>query len=186
MEQARFLTGKLLLAMPGIGDPRFDRSVIAMCSHDERGALGIGIDRIQPQISFHDLLDQFDIAPGDAPDVAVHMGGPVEPQRGFVLHSRDWGGQDSLDVAGKWSLSSTLDVLKAIAAGKGPSRWLVALGYAGWGEGQLEGEMRRHGWHLDDGDSAILFDTPVENRWTACFRNQGIDPQWLASNSGSA
>jgi hypothetical protein len=113
MSSSPFLTGQLLLAMPGIGDPRFERSVIAMCSHDEEGALGIGIGTVIDSISFHDVLKQLDIEPGEAPDVPVHLGGPVEPRRGFVLHSRDWSGADTIDVAGRWSLSGTVDVLPA-------------------------------------------------------------------------
>jgi putative transcriptional regulator len=117
MEAPRFLVGQFLLAMPGIGDPRFEKAVIAMCVHDEDGALGIGLGRIAPRIGFHDLLTQLDIEPGEAPNVPIHQGGPVEPTRGFILHTPDWGGQDSIDVAGRWVLSATLDILKAIAAG---------------------------------------------------------------------
>ncbi len=133
MTNARFLTGQLLLAMPGIGDPRFDHAVIALCAHDEAGALGIGIGHQLEGIGFHKLMAQLGLDPGVAPNVPVHFGGPVEPARGFVLHATDWAGEDTLQVADKWGLTSTQDVLKAIAAGRGPSRWLVALGYAGWG-----------------------------------------------------
>lgn len=181
-----FLTGKLLLAMPGIGDPRFERSVIAMCQHDEEGALGIGIGRIMPRMGLHALLEQFDIPTDTVPDMPVHAGGPVEPQRGFVLHSLDWSGQGSIDVAGLWGLTSTIDVLRAIGTEKGPKHWMVALGYAGWGPGQLDGEMQRHGWHLADGSEALLFDTPVADRWTSAFVAQGIDPRLLATDSGHA
>ena len=186
MESQRFLTGQFLLAMPGIGDPRFERAVIAMCAHDGDGALGIGLGTIAPAISFHDVLGQFEINPGAAPDVAVHLGGPVEPRRGFVLHSRDWGGADTIDVAGRWALSGTIDVLRAIAAGTGPARWVAALGYAGWGEGQLDGEMARHGWFNVAGDDALLFDTGVAERWEAGFAGVGIDPRMLASSAGRA
>ena len=141
-----FLTGKLLLAMPGIGDPRFERSVIAMCQHDEEGALGIGIGRIMPRLGLHGLLGQFGIEPGSAPDVPIHAGGPVEPQRGFVLHSLDWSGQDSMQVSNLWGLTATIDVLRVIGTDKGPRHWLVALAYAGWGPGPLDEETHRHGW----------------------------------------
>jgi len=184
--QPPFLVGQFLLAMPGIGDPRFERSIIAICSHDEEGALGIGIGSIHKGLSFHELLKQLHIDPGEAPDAPIHVGGPVEPQRGFVLHSQDWGGQDAPSVNGKWSLSSSQDVLKAIVAGKGPSQWMVALGYAGWAAGQLEGEMTRHGWHVADGDTSILFDEPVNSRWSRAFRSTGIDPALLSSTSGHA
>lgn len=185
-ENPPFLTGQLLLAMPGIGDPRFERSVIAICQHDEDGALGIGIGRIMPRMGLHALLDQFGIEARAVPDVPIHSGGPVEPQRGFVLHSLDWGGQDSLQVGHKWGLTATIDVLRVIGTDKGPSRWLVALGYAGWGPGQLDGELLRHGWQIGEGNDEILFDTPVDERWTTAFAAQGIDPRLLATDSGHA
>jgi putative transcriptional regulator len=186
MLDPRFLTGQLLLAMPGIGDVRFERSVIAMCVHDEEGALGVGIARHLPNITLHGLLAQFEIPTESVPDVPIYYGGPVEPQRGFVLHSRDWGGQGTSDCAGKWGLSSTLDVLRVLGRPEGPSRWLVALGYAGWGAGQLDGEMTRHGWHLAAGSDHIMYETPVEDRWQSAFKSTGIDPRMLASESGRA
>lgn len=181
-----FLTGQLLLAMPGIGDPRFDKAVIAVCMHDERGALGIGIGRLAPRLGFHALLEQFEIAAGACPDVPVHLGGPVEPQRGFVLHSLDWGGQDTVEVDGRFALTNTIDVLRAIAEGKGPSRWLPALGYAGWGEGQLDEEMTRHGWFTTQATEALLFETPVEERWSEAFKGAGVDPRLLSASAGQA
>lgn len=186
MEESRFFSGQFLLAMPGIGDPRFERAVVAMCVHDEAGALGIGLGRIVPRISFHELLGQLEIAPGEAPDIAIHMGGPVEPQRGFILHSLDWGGADTIEVAGRWALTATLDILRAIADGKGPSRWVVALGYAGWGQGQLEQEMSGHGWFATRGDESLLYDCDVKSRWETGFREAGIDPRLLTTDFGTA
>ena len=186
MQDAPYLTGQFLLAMPGIGDPRFEQAVIAMCAHDAGGAIGVGLGEPIDGLGFHQLLSQFDIAPGGAPDSPVHLGGPCETSRGFVLHSTDWGGQDSIDVAGRWALTGTIDVLRAIAAGTGPTRWVVALGYAGWGEGQLDGEMRRHGWFAVPGSDGILFDTPASERWGRGFRDAGIDPRLLANQSGTA
>jgi len=186
MEEPRFLSGQFLLAMPGIGDARFEKAVIAMCVHDEGGALGIGLGRIIPRIHFHDLLQQLDIEPGVAPNVAIHLGGPVEPQRGFVIHSPDWGGDDSIHVGNRWVLSATLDILRAIAAGRGPSRWVVALGYAGWGAGQLEQEMNGHGWFATVGDEAILYECDVQSRWELGFRTAGIDPRLLTADYGTA
>jgi putative transcriptional regulator len=189
-DEPTFLSGKLLLAMPGMADPRFERAVIAMCVHDENGAIGIGIGHKRAGISFRGLLKQLELDPGQAPDVAVHHGGPVEPGRGFVLHSSDWGGQDTLHVNGDkgeiFAMTGTIDVLKAIAEGKGPSKWIVALGYAGWGEGQLDEEMTRHGWFAANGDAKILFDTPTDERWGASFQAEGIDPRLLASETGAA
>jgi len=186
MDDPPFLTGQFLLAMPGIGDPRFEKAVIAMCVHDENGALGIGLGRLIPGLGFHELLKQLEIEPGEAPDVPIHAGGPVEPQRGFIVHSDDWGGQESIDVAGRWRLSATLDILRAIAEGAGPSRWVAALGYAGWGAGQLEQEMGRHGWFTTPVAHELLYETGAEQRWAAAYRRAGIDPRLLASGSGTA
>lgn len=186
MDTSSFLTGQFLLALPGIGDPRFERAVIAMCAHDADGALGIGIGDTIEGLGLHDLLRQFEIDPGAAPDRPVHFGGPVEPRRGFVLHSTDWSGQDTIDVAGRWALSGTIDVLRAIAEGRGPSRWLVALGYAGWGEGQLDEELTRHGWFNTPGDTSLLYDVEADARWSTGFSTAGIDPRLLANDTGTA
>lgn len=190
MDEPRYLSGKLLLAMPGMADPRFERAVIALCVHDENGAVGIGIGHKRAGLRFRELLKQLDIDPGDAPDRAVHHGGPVEPGRGFILHSTDWGGQDTLHIVGDngelFAMTGTIDVLKAIAEGRGPSQWIAALGYAGWGETQLEEEMTRHGWFAAEGNPAILFDTPTDERWAAAFKSQGVDPRLLSSETGVA
>ncbi len=186
MDQPRFLSGQFLLAMPGIGDPRFDKAVIAMCVHDEDGALGIGLGRIVPRITFHDLLKQLDIEPGSAPDVPIHLGGPVEPQRGFIIHSLDWGGEASVQVSNRWALSATLDILRAISEGRGPSRWLAALGYAGWGAGQLEQEMCSNGWFSTGGSDELLYECDVSSRWANAFKSAGIDPSLLTSDFGTA
>jgi putative transcriptional regulator len=190
VEQPTFLSGKLLLAMPGMADPRFERAVIAMCVHDENGAVGVGVGHKRAGITLRGLLKQLDIDPGEAPDCAVHHGGPVEPGRGFVLHSTDWGGQDTLHVNGEqgelFAMTGTIDVLRAIAEGRGPKQWIVALGYAGWGDGQLDEEMTRHGWFASPADSIILFDTPTDERWASSFKAAGIDPRLLASETGAA
>ena len=194
-QQPNFLSGKLLLAMPGMADPRFERAVIALCVHDENGAVGVGIGHKRAGISFRGLLRQLEIDPGDAPDCAVHHGGPVEPGRGFILHSSDWGGEDTLHVNGEtpagkggelFAMTGTIDVLRAIAEGRGPKRWIAALGYAGWGEGQLDEEMTRHGWFAARADTNILFDMPTDERWGAAFKAEGIDPRLLASETGAA
>lgn len=182
----RYLVGKLLLAMPGIGDPRFERSIIAMCQHDADGALGIGIGQLMPRVTLHGLLAQFDIAPDHVADLPVHAGGPVEPQRGFVLHSLDWAGQGTMQVADRWALTSTIDVLRVIGTAHGPAHWLVALGYAGWGPRQLDDELHRHGWHVAEGDERIIFQTDPGERWESAFLAQGVDPRLLASSSGNA
>ncbi len=190
MSDARYLGGQLLLALPGMADPRFARAVIAMCVHDDEGALGIGIGHVLGDLRLHALLDQVDIAPGVVPDAPVHWGGPVEPSRGFVLHSDDWGGQDTIHVAcssGRTvGLTGTLDILRALAEGRGPSRWLVALGYAGWGAGQLDGEMTRHGWLTAPMNDDILFGQAHDRRWNAAMKAGGIDPRLLSPTSGTA
>ncbi|HEX8382368.1 MAG TPA: YqgE/AlgH family protein [Sphingomonas sp.] len=186
METTRFLVGQFLLATPGIGDPRFERAVIALCSHDEEGAVGIGLGEVIPGLGLHALLDQLEIEPGDAPDAPVHLGGPMETRRGFVLHSRDWGGQDTMDVAGRWALSGTTDVLRAIAEGKGPTRWTIALGYAGWGAGQLEGELVRPGWLNVEGAADLIYATPAAERWSAGLAAAGVDPRLLVGGTGRA
>lgn len=186
MTDAQFLSGRLLLAMPGMFDPRFDHAVIAMCLHDENGALGIGIGEEREGLSFRALLADVGIDPGVAPDAPVLNGGPVEPQRGFVLHSDDWGGEGSIAVHPFGVLSGTLDVLRAIAEGRGPKHWLFALGYAGWGAGQLDEEMKHHGWFAAGGHSSVLFETAPEHRWTASWQAEGIDPALLAPQTGHA
>jgi putative transcriptional regulator len=186
MEAPASLSGHYLLALPGIGDPRFEKAVIAMCAHDDHGALGIGIGQINPQIRLHGLLEQVGIDPGAAQDCVIHVGGPVEPQRGFVLHSLDWEGGDTLRVGSRWGLTSTLDVLRVIAKGHGPCRWIVALGYAGWAEGQLDSEMQRHGWIATPGDDALIFDHSAEERRNLAFRSVGINPALLSMQSGRA
>jgi putative transcriptional regulator len=115
-----------------------------------------------PRISFHDLLGQLDIAPGVAPDVPIHAGGPVQPQRGFILHSTDWGGDESIQVGDRWTLTATLDILRAISEGRGPSRWIAALGYAGWGAAQLEQELCGNGWFSTPGSDDLLYARDVE------------------------
>lgn len=186
MNDARFFGGHFLLALPGMQDMRFDHSVIALCVHDAQGALGIAVGEEMEGVRLRDLLDSFDIDGSAVPDVPVLRGGPVEPRRGFVLHSLDWGGQDMVQVSDFWGLSGSLDILKAIAEGRGPRRYLVALGYAGWGAGQLEQEMTGESWFLAPGDGDLLFDTPTRRRWSAIFAAAGIDSSHLVSGAGSA
>lgn len=186
MSEAHYLSGRLLLAMPGMFDPNFDHAVIAMCQHDELGAFGIGVGHLRAEMRFRELLEDIGIDPGVAPDAPVHHGGPVEPGRGFVLHTPDWLSEDTVQIEGICALSASLDILRAIAEGKGPSRWLIALGYAGWGARQLDGEMRHHGWYAADGRPEILFEHPAEDRWYAAWRAEGIDPALLSSETGRA
>lgn len=190
METPRFLSGKLLLAMPGMSDPRFEKAVIAICVHDQDGAVGIGIGHKRAGMRFRSLLEQLDVDAGEAPDGPVHHGGPVEPNRGFVLHSIDWAGQDTLQVnaggGSQFGMTGTIDVLRAIAEGRGPSQWVVSLGYVGWGKGQLDEEMTRHGWFPVDATPELIFDTPADERWAAAFKAAGVDPRLLSNETGAA
>ena len=185
-EFAPYYSGQFLLALPGMGDPRFERAVIAVCTHDEEGALGIGVSQLYGEMRMGELFDQLGIEGRQGRNVPVHYGGPVDTSRGFVLHSLDWGGQDSVDVAGKWGLSNSIDVLRAISEGKGPSRWVVSLGYAGWSAGQLEGELHHHAWHITQGSDALLFDTATDARWARAYGDDGIDVRLLSGQGGTA
>ncbi|MBT2187771.1 YqgE/AlgH family protein [Sphingobium nicotianae] len=180
------LAGQMLLAMPDMPDPRFERSVILLCVHDEGGALGIALDEPMAGIGLHTLLDSFDIEAGEIGDTTVLAGGPMEPRRGFVLHSRDWSAKDSHIVAKDIALTGSLEILNAIAKGEGPRNYLVALGYAGWGSGQLERELAAPGWYVSQADPRQLFDVEPNERWATAFEMEGIDPAMLASSSGHA
>lgn len=178
-----YFTGRLLLALPAIGDPRFDHAIIAIVSHDAEGAMGIAIGQTG-DFAVSEVLDQADLPGAIDPDPMVMIGGPVEPQRGLVLHSRDWGGQETIDVAGLFAVSGSLDVLRAISGGKGPARWMLAMGYAGWGPGQLESEIAADAWHVTGLDETILFDLAPDSRWRATMARDGIDPARIAVRGG--
>ena len=186
MPDSSSLAGRFLLALPGMGDPRFRRSVIAMMIHDHEGALGIGLGSLRDGLGLHALLEDLDIDPGKAPDCDILDGGPVEQQRGFVLHSPEWQGSGTIMAGELCAMTASLEVLHAIAEGRGPRRFLVALGYAGWTGGQLEGELQHHGWEVLYGSESILFGTSPEQRWTACWRSKGIDPALLSGETGRA
>ena len=190
-----YLNGKLLVAMPGIGDARFERSVIFMCAHSPEGAMGIVINRTSKQITFPELLEKLEIISADhridlSPKVrgmTVQAGGPVEAGRGFVLHTTDYFSQDTtLPISTGIGLTATLDVLRASAGGRGPRKSLMALGYSGWGPGQLEQEIQSNGWLTCDADESILFDADFEHRYAAAMQRIGIDPRMLSSTAGNA
>ncbi|ESR24928.1 YqgE/AlgH family protein [Lutibaculum baratangense] len=190
----RYLEGHLLVAMPSMADPRFQRSVIHLCAHSADGAMGIIVNRRKDDISFPDLLRQLDIIGADdirlPPRVEgkhVHVGGPVETGRGFVLHSGDWYLENStLPIDERISLTATLDVLRAIASDQGPESSLLALGYAGWGPEQLEREIQENGWLHCPADPTIIFDEDVESKYARAMATIGIDPAMLASDAGHA
>jgi putative transcriptional regulator len=182
------LAGKLLIAMPGMGDPRFAHTVILVCAHSPDGSMGIIVNKPAPDLSFDGLLDHLNILKrGNNRDIRVHFGGPVERGRGFVLHSRDYaGGQATMNVEGGYGMTATLDVLEAIAKGKGPMDALLALGYSGWGPGQLEAEIVRNDWLTADAASDLVFSPDDNGKWTAALRRMGIDPITLSSTAGRA
>lgn len=186
--EARHLDGRLLVAMPSMGDPRFDRSVIYICAHSDNGAMGLIVNKPAADLKFSDLLDQLDIK-ADRPieGIDVHYGGPVEHGRGFVLHSRDYGSEDStLTVNDEFGMTATLDILEDISQGFGPQSCLLALGYAGWGPGQLEGEIRENGWLICDADASLVFSADHEGKWAAAMKQIGIDPRVLSMEGGRA
>ncbi len=186
MLQLPYQPGQFLLAMPGIGDERFEHSVIAMCSHDPGGAMGLCLHEPLEGMTVPDLMRQLDIDPRGTPALPVLAGGPMEPERGFVLHSPDWGGQDTRHVAGRWALTGSCDVLAAIAEGRGPSRWIAALGYAGWSAGQLEHELACNGWFVTPGTTGLIWDVDPDLRWLEGFRTAGIDARMLSPDMGHA
>ncbi len=187
-ETPDFLTGKMLIAMPGMGDMRFERSVIFMCAHSGDGAMGLMINKPAADLRFADLLEQLEIDRSPlAQDTAVYFGGPVEHGRGFVLHTRDYFIEDStMAVSDTFGMTATLDILRDIADGVGPREALLALGYAGWGPGQLEGELQAHGWLTCDADEALIFETKAERRWERALSRIGIDPRLLSAEGGRA
>jgi putative transcriptional regulator len=182
------IEGKLLIAMPGMGDPRFDKSVIFMCAHSPDGALGLIVNKPTPELSFAKLLKQLNIeVPDVSRDVSVHFGGPVESGRGFVLHSGDFVSDIStLQVSEDFGMTATLDVMEALAGDGAPRDALLALGYAGWGPGQLEAEILQNGWLTCDATRALVFQEPDETKWTAALATLGVDALVLSADAGRA
>lgn len=190
-----FLDGQLLIAMPGMPDNRFARSVIYMCAHSEEGAMGIIVNRAARKVNFSELLVQLEVIgpdeairlPVQAGHVQVLKGGPVETGRGFVLHSDDFSIDNStLPIDGGISLTATVDILKAIAQGAGPDQAVLALGYAGWSPGQLETEIQQNGWLNCPADRALIFDAALGSKYDRALRKLGIDAGRLASEAGHA
>lgn len=182
------LTGKLLLAMPGMGDPRFSRAVIFVCSHDDQGAMGLIVNFPLLNLSFGQLLEQLKITPdATAPiDIPVMSGGPVETARGFMLHTSEFAQPDTIIVNDRFGVSGTLDALKAVASGIGPKEMIFMLGYAGWSAGQLDAELQENSWMIADADHELLFNTPYEDKWDSAMLRMGINPGMLSSVSGHA
>ncbi len=186
-DHGRYLTGQLLIAMPNMADPRFARTVIYMCAHSAEGAMGLVINKPMPSISFRELLEQLDIPSGEAVAMLrVHLGGPVESGRGFVLHTADFVREGTMVVDGRVALTATIDILRAIAAGEGPQQHLLALGYAGWGPGQLDAEIQANGWLHAPADETILFDADLSTKWERAIAKLGVSPAMLSGEAGHA
>ena len=181
------LTGQLLIAMPQMRDPRFERSVIYMCAHSNDGAMGLVVNRLFEALTFPDLLSQLNIDSGDKTrPIRVHFGGPVESGRGFVLHSDDYVRDGTLVVNGGFALTATIDILKALADGDGPHRSILALGYAGWGPGQIEGEIVQNGWLTAPADPQLVFDADLDHKWERALAKLGVSPTSLSGQAGHA
>ena len=188
MPDPEHLTGKMLIAMPSMGDPRFAGSVVYMCAHSDEGAMGLIVNKPARDLGFVELLDQLGITPIEqARNIVVHFGGPVENGRGFVLHSPDYQTEGStIEVDASISMTGTLDILEDIARGFGPATSLMALGYAGWGPGQLESELTQNGWLICDGVPEIVFGRDDDDKWTKALATLGVSPLMLSSEGGSA
>jgi putative transcriptional regulator len=194
-QASSYLDGQLLLAMPGMADKRFQRSVIYLCTHSADGAMGLIVNQRASHISFTGLLKQLGIVGDDADEIVppdllrmnVHVGGPVSTERGFVLHSTDYFAEDStLEIDDSVCLTATIDILKAMAGGKGPEQAILALGYAGWAPGQLETEIQSNGWLHCPADRDLVFGPDLELKYDRALFKIGIDPSHLVSEAGHA
>ena len=187
------LAGQVLIAMPTMGDPRFERSVVYLCAHSKDGAMGLVVNKPKPEIRFGDLLARLGIprpdrkGEGGLRDIRVHFGGPVEEGRGFVLHSSDYAAEEgTLRVDDAVSMTATLDVLRRIAEGAGPRDSMLALGYAGWGPGQLEAELGANAWLTGPAAPSLLWSRANEHKWNAALKGIGVDPLSLSPSAGRA
>lgn len=188
IDREGFLTGKLLVAMPHSQDSSVVNSVLYICGHDETGAMGILINRRIDTISFEDLLKQLEIYHPNAGivDFPVHYGGPAEIGRGFVLHSNDYMHDSTIQIDDDFSLTATMDVLAAISAGEGPGNALLALGYTGWAEGELEQAIQENEWLIVDPTPDLIFHDHIETKWRQALASIGVDPATFSIQSGRA
>jgi putative transcriptional regulator len=182
------LTGQLLIAMPQMMDPRFARSVVYVCAHSEdEGAMGLVVNKLLASLTMDELFTHLKLEPGNlGPSRPVHFAGPVEPGRGFVLHTADYRENATLVVGDGFAVTATLDILRAIGKGGGPQRSLLALGYAGWAPGQLDAEMQANGWLSVTADTDLIFDDDFEAKWQRALGKIGIDLTMLSTDAGHA
>lgn len=182
-----YLTGQFLAAMPAMTDPRFQRSLIYMCVHNAEGAMGLIVNRLVESLTFDELLDQLGIQSGpESSNIRVHFGGPVETGRGFVLHSTEYANDGTVVMENGIGLTATVDILRDISEGNGPRDRLLALGYAGWGPGQLDGEIQENAWLNMPADADLLFNDALEMKWDKAVGSLGFDPALLSSDAGRA
>lgn len=181
------LTGKLLISMPFLPDPRFSHTVVYICGHDAQGAMGLIINKGLPTVTFEELLIQMEVDNSIEPTkVPIHYGGPVDVGRGFVLHSTDYMSESTVLIENGFAMTATLDILRSIATNRGPAKILLALGYVGWGSGQLEQEIQENGWLIIDADSNLVFGHNLDNKWPEALATLGIDPASLSFEIGHA
>ncbi len=187
MIETTFLNGQFLIAMPGLKDPNFAHSVTYICEHNDEGALGLVINQAS-KVTFGELLEHMSQDPPipDARQIPVLFGGPVQRDRGFVLHKPIGSWDATLAVRSDLGLSTSRDILLALAKGEGPKQALIALGYAGWGAGQLEEEMAANAWLSGPADPAVIFETPLEKRWQAAAARLGVELSTLSGDVGHA
>ncbi|MEI9886699.1 MAG: YqgE/AlgH family protein [Rhizomicrobium sp.] len=184
-----FLHGKLLIAMPGMPDPRFDKSVIFICSHSEQGAFGLILNKPIDELSFKSLMEKMDIPTTPQTSTRpVLLGGPVDTDSGYILHSNEAANRppSTITVTPEIALTLTVDLLRKIAGGRGPDKWLMALGYAGWGPGQIESEMASNGWIHCDADDMLVFDEDFDGKWAKALGKLGASLSGLSSEVGRA
>ncbi|MFP4098767.1 MAG: YqgE/AlgH family protein [Alphaproteobacteria bacterium] len=189
--ESQYLTGKLLVAMPSLGDPRFQRAVIFICAHDAGGAMGLVINHVMPGVDFKELVKQLKIQS----DIKVNFkdlslpvmyGGPVESARGFLLHSSDFSNADTMHIGHSIGVTGTLEALRDVATGQKPENLMFILGYAAWESGQLEAEIVQNAWLVIDRDEALIFDPDHSAKWTQAINKLGIDPGMLSAHAGRA
>ncbi len=182
-----YLEGQLLIAMPAMNDPNFEKSVVYVCAHSDQGAVGIIINHRASGITFPEILEQLEIAIPTDDNRPIVIGGPVETGRGFVLHSTDYCKEDATLVTQESvGMTATLDILQAMAEGRGPTQALLAIGYSGWGPGQLEHEIQANGWLTCKAENALVFDEDFETKWDRAVKILGVDPAFLSSDFGHA
>ncbi|NQV99165.1 MAG: YqgE/AlgH family protein [Rhodospirillales bacterium] len=185
--EPEYLSGQLLIAMPSMTDPRFTKTVIYLCAHNSEGAMGLVINKPIEEITFPDLLAQLQIQKSPPKDaISVLFGGPVEQARGFVLHSAEYIQEGTMRVNDKVGLTATVDILRDIAEGQGPKDKILALGYAGWGPGQLDAEIRENGWLHVAADDELVFGHELSSKWELAIQKIGIDPSKLSDVAGHA